>query len=197
MKRHLNLMSRRSRVRISIRTRLRQWTTVLAALAALLAPTWFVFWWPVHQQGQHTAALDVKLEPYRQMNQASKGFQNNIARVRAQEKTALALAQIDTPVVTLLGMISKAIANHQGRVVIENLEFHQSAAVLSEHAPKHEANVQISIDIEGLGIDADSVNRLANEFRSALPFADVQIKSSEPQHINQQPMQLFFIQCAF
>jgi len=197
MKRHLNLMSRRSRLRISIRTRLRQWTIVLATVAALLVPTWFLIWWPVHQQGHHTAALDTKLEPYRQMNQASKGFQKNIARVRAQEKTALALAQIDTPVVTLLGIISKAIANHQGRVVLENLEFHQSAAVLSEHAPKHEANVQTSIDIEGLGIDADSVNRLANEFRSTLPFADVQIKSSEPQSINRQPMQSFFIQCTF
>jgi len=193
MKRHLNLMSSQSRVHACIRTRIRQWAKALALVSALLVPTWFLFWWPVLQQGQHVATLDAKFEPLRQMNRASKRFQKNIERVRAQEKTALALAEIDTPVVTLLGMIGKAVADSQGNVVVDNLDFHQAAAVLSSE----ETEEQISIELEGKGIDEFSVSRLASDLQSALPFADVQISSSKPERIHQQQMQIFTIKFSF
>jgi len=197
MKRHLNLMSSRARVRSCVRTRLRQWTITLLTVTVLLVPIWFLLWWPVHQKGQQVAALDAKFEPLRQMNQTSKRFQKDIERVRAQEKTSLALAKVDTPVVTLLGMVSKAIADNQGRVVIEQLDFRQSAAVLSEHTPAEGANSQTSIHVEGLGIDEKAISQLVRTMKSTLPFADVQIQPSKPKRIYQQEMQTFFIQCFF
>jgi len=197
MKRYLNLMSSRSSVRSCVRTRLRQWTIVLATVTALLLPTWCLLWRPVHQKGQQVAALDVKFEPLRQMNQASKRFRKNIERVRAQEKTSLALAKIDTPVVTLLGMISKAIADNQGRVVIEKLEFHQSAAVLSQHEPAEGNNSQTSINVEGLGIDEKAISQLVRSVKSSLPFANIQNEPSKQRRIYHQEMQTFLIQCLF
>jgi len=193
MKRHLNLMSSQSRVHACIRIRIRQWARALAIVSALLVPTWFLFWWPVHQEGQHVATLDAKFEPLRQMNRASKGFQQNIERIRAQETTALALAKIDTPVVTLLGMVSKAVANTQGNVVLENLDFHQSATVLSQE----ETEERISVELQGRARDEFSIDQLANDLRSALPFADLQISSSKPERIHQQQMQIFTIQFSF
>jgi len=197
MKRHLNLMSSRSRVRSCVRTRLRQWTIVLATVTALLLPTWCLLWWPIHQKGQQVATLDAKFEPLRQMNQDSKRFQRNIERVRAQEKTSLALAKIDTPVVTLLGMVSKAIADNQGRVVIEKLEFHQSAAVLSQQKSTQGSNSQTALHVEGLGIDEKAISRLVRSVKSTLPFANIQSKPSKPRHIRHQDMQTFLIQCLF
>jgi len=127
------------------------------------------------------------------MNHANKEYQKSIERVRAQEKTALALAKIDTPVVTLLGIVGQAVANNQGNVALENLDFRQSAAVLSSQ-PTDE---QTSIEIAGKGIDENSVNQLATDLRSALHFAEVQIQSSEPERIHEQQIQKFSIKFSF
>lgn len=193
MKRHLNLMSSSACVRECIRTRIRQWVRALVAVAVLLVPTWFLFWWPVHQEGQHVANLNAKFEPFRQMNRATKGFQRNIERVGAQEKTALALAKIDTPVVTLLGVLAKAVADNQGDVTLEDLEFHQPASVLSERKTEE----LTSIEIEGRGIDENSVRRFASDLRAALPFTDVQILSSKTERIDKQKTQKFSLQFSF
>jgi len=197
MKRHLNLMSNRSSARESIRKRFRQWTIVLALVNALLVPTWFLLWWPVHQESQRVVALNAKFEPSRQMNRASKRFQSDIERVRAQEKTALSLAKIDTPVVTLLGMVSKTVADSHGTVVIENMDFHQRAAVLSEHESERGIDSQTFLEVVGRGMDEKSVKQLANHLRTALPSANVEIKSSKPDLIHQQQTQKFTIQCSF
>ncbi len=193
MKRHLNLMSNRSRVQTCARKRLRQWTVVLTVLGFLFIPTWFAIWLPVHQQGEEVAALEARYEPFRQMNKASKEFKKRIELVQAQEKISLALAKIDTPVVTLLGIVGKTVAESQGQVYLEKLEFQQSASLLSEQ----ESETSRAISVAGRGISKKSVIRLRKNLKTALPFADVKLRTSKPEFINQQQIEKFLLQSSF
>lgn len=193
MKRHLNLMSNRSRVQTCARKRLRQWIVVLTVLGFLLVPTWFAIWLPVHQQGEQVAALEARYEPFRQMNKASKEFKKRIELVQAQEKISLALAKIDTPVVTLLGIVGKTVAESQRQVYLEKIEFQQSALLLS----KQESETTRSISVAGRGISKKSVIRLRKNLKAALPFADVKLRTSKPEFINQQQIEKFLLQSSF
>ncbi|MCA9230678.1 MAG: hypothetical protein KDA57_08500 [Planctomycetales bacterium] len=193
MKRQLNLMSPHARLRVCVRKRIRQWSLVLAALTLLLAPAWFALWWPVHQASQQVATLESRYNPLRQMNKASAEFKRRIEQIQLREKTAIALAKIDTPVVTLIGMVGKAVEESRGRAYVEELNFRQSASVLSE---QESANLA-AIEIGGRAIDEDAVDHLAKALKTALPFAKVQIKSSQPEKINEQPLQQFSMECSF
>ena len=193
MKRHLNLMSDRSRIRTCTRKRIRQWTLVLMTLCILLVPTWFAIWLPVYQQNQHVAALETRYEPFRQMSKASKEFKKRIELVQAQEKISLALAKIDTPVVTLLGLVGKTVAESQGQVYLEKLEFQQSAAAISDE----ENDTTTSILVAGRGANKKSVLRLNKNLKTALPFADIKLRSSKPEFINQKQIEKFLLQCSF
>ena len=193
MKRHLNLMPNRARIRACVRTRVRQWSAVLAVVLVLLIPLTLVGWWPVYQEGQQVKTLEAQYEPIRQLRDASRTFEKRIELVRRQEKIALSLAQIDTPVVTLLGLVGKSVSESNGRVYVEKLVFHQDSSVLFETGNERMATV----DIGGRGLDREAVNQLTASLHAALPFATVQLKSSQDDNINVQQMQKFTIECSF
>ena len=193
MKRHLNLMSNRSRVQMCARKRVRQWAAVLSLLGLLLVPTWILLWLPLYQQQQEVAALETQYEPFRQMSKANKEFKKRIEFVKAQEKISLALAKIDTPVVSLIGLVGKTVQESHGQVYLEKFEFQQSASLLSDAKDETTTSLQVA----GRGIDKKSVVRLNKNLKTALPFADVKLRSSKPEFINQQQIEKFLLHCSF
>ena len=192
MTRHVNLMSRHARIRTELRRRTRQWACIIVTVALLLSPTLFVGWWSVHQNGQNLLTLEAEYDPIRQLKSAIKSYEQQIDRIRSEEATALKLASLDTPVITLFGIVGGAFSESQGAVYLEHVEFRQNT-LFSTQPDKF----LTTMTLEGRGVDDNAVHYLATKLQSVLPFASVQLSSLAPQPINQQPAQAFRIDCSF
>jgi hypothetical protein len=192
MKRHVNLMSGQARVRSIVKTRVWQWSLAFACVVTVFAPLLFAAWWPVHQKSQNIAVLEAQYEPIRQQKISNRAFQEQIEQIHAKEHTALALAKIDTPVVTLLGLVGKAVAGAHKSVVLERVKFSQDTTLQNTNA----SSPKPSIDLAGLGLDDNAVNLFVSSLQAAFPFGKVELKFSEYEEIHQQRMQRFVIHCS-
>jgi Tfp pilus assembly protein PilN len=192
MKRHVNLMSSSARVRTIVRTRIRQWSLACICVVTVFAPLLLYSWWPVYQKGQNIAVLEAQYEPIRQQKISNRAFQEQIEQIHANEHIALALAKIDTPVVTLLGLVGKAVSGAHESVVLERVKFSQDTMLQNANA----SNTEPAIDLAGFGLDDNAVNLFASSLQAAFPFGKVELQLSEYEEIHQQRMQRFVIHCS-
>jgi len=192
MKRHLNLMSDSAQIRSVVRTRVFQWTLTCACFVVLLIPLLFAAWWPVHQESKSVASLEAQFAPIRELKIASRSFKEKIERVHAKEHATLTLAKIDTPVVTLLGIVSQAVANNPKGLVLEEIHFDQETR-LSEAAA---TGAKPTLGIEGYGLDNSAIEQLSNSLQAALPFGKVTLKLAGSEVLYQQQVHRFSIHCS-
>lgn len=193
MKPQLNLMTQRACRQLCLRKRIKQWSVVLACVGMLLVPVWLVCWWPIYQQGQKVAAIEGQYEPIRQMMKASRSFQKRLDLIKVQEKTALELAKVDTPVVTLLGLLGQAVTEQQGQVHISELEFRQDTRILGEQ----ESSAPSALAMSGRGIDQGAVQNLTSSLQDLLPFAELELKTSGLDTVNGLETRKFEIESSF
>ncbi len=191
MRNTINLMSSRARVRECSRTRVRQWSRILAAAAGLLVLHATVTWWPVHINSQQRAVLEAQYNPLRQMKATNKKLAGQIASTLDQSKLELALSK-QIPVLTLVGLVSQAIADSEGKIFLQRIAYTQKA-----ETPPATGGSPPQVALEGFSADPDAVEQLAESLRSALPFADVKLEPIRSIEINQYPMQTFQIECSF
>ncbi len=184
---HVNLMSRQARIREIRRTRLRQWAKISGVVAVLLVPPSLLAWWPVYQQRQRLAALESQYEPVREMIAVTKSYRHRIEQIQQEQRLALALAK-QTPVVTLLGLIGKAVARSQGQVYVQHVAFRQAA----DPWPDAREGTGVVI-VEGLAIRDHSVTELTAELRSVVPFTEVELDCAETVTVQNEPRQSFTI----
>ena len=191
MSSHINLMSTRSRVRECSRTRVRQWSRILAVAGGLLVLHLSVAWWPVHVDGQRRALLETQYNPLRQMKATNKKLAAQIAGTHDRSKLELALSR-QIPVLTLVGLVSQTVADSDGEVFLEQLAYSQNSnpGEATDGSPA-------LVALEGFSTDPDAVEQLADSLRSALPFAEVKLGSNQSTEFNQHPMQVFQIECSF
>ena len=173
------------------RTRIRQWSRILTAVSGLLVLHATVAWWPVHINSQRRTVLEAQYNPLRQMKATNKRLARQIAGTLDQSKLELALSK-QIPVLTLVGLVSQAIADSDGKVFLEQIVYTQNA----ETGPTT-AGSPAQLALEGFCTDPDAVKQLAESLRSALPFADVNLKPIRSIEVNQHPMQTFQIVCSF
>ena len=128
MRNTINLMSSRARVRECSRTCVRQWSRILASAAGLLVLHATVTWWPVHINSQQRAVLEAQYNPLRQMKATNKKLARQIAGTLDQSKLELALSK-QIPVLTLVGLVSQAIADSEGKVFLERIAHTQPAEI--------------------------------------------------------------------
>ena len=192
MKQHLNLMSNCALTCSNVQVRLRQWTLALAVVVAAITPMLLVAWWPVYQETQQVRLLEAKYEPTRQLRKDIRLLQEQIERIRTREKITLSLAHVDTPIVTILGLIGRSIRESGDRIAVEQLEFFQDLQQLTHAADQDSA----SVDISGRGLGKMPVSQLAASLQSAMPFAAVKLQTHREEKIGDQPTQPFSIECS-
>jgi len=191
MKRHLNLMSSSAQVRSIVRIRVFQWSLTGACLIILLAPLLFAAWWPVHQESRSVASLEAQFEPIRELKIASRSFKEKLEQINAKEHATLTLAKINTPVVTLLGVVGKAVTDNPEGIVLEEIRFDQETR-LSEAA----AGAKPTLGIEGYGLDNSAIEQLTDSLQAALPFGKVTLKLIGSEELYQQQIHRFSIRCS-
>jgi hypothetical protein len=162
----------------------------LAATAWLLALHAAISWWPVHVRSQQRGALEAQYEPLRQMKMENKSLQREIDETLDNSQLELALSN-QTPVVTLVGVVSRAAAETDGKVFLDNLAYSQRAETQAAEGGES------IVTLEGMGADAVAVGQFADRLKSAVEFAEVRVESVETIEINQRPMQVFKIEFAF
>lgn len=190
MNNHIDLMSSRARVRECTRTRLRQWSRILAAAVGLLALHGAITWWPVHTRSLQCAALEAQYEPLRRMKMDNKALARKIADTLDESQLELALSK-QTPVVTLVGLVGQAVSNTQGKVFLDRLAYSQ------DETNNNADGALYRVKLEGFGADPVAVSQFTDGLKSTLKFADMQVRTVETIEINQQPMQTFDIEFAF
>ena len=189
MSTYINLMSHRARVRECIRSRLRQWLCLLAATLAVVMLHAFVSWLPVHSSSLHRDALEARYEPYRQMKLENRQLTQQIADAKGNNKLELELTK-ETPVLTLVGLVSQAVSETDGNIFLKHINFSQEGSPTNRNANDVE-----QVALSGLGTDSVTVQRFSERLKTVLPFAKVQIRQTESVEVGDHAMQSFQIQC--
>jgi hypothetical protein len=187
----VNLISPQARVRGMQRTRLRQWSRVLAAVGAALIPLTIYTWWPAHRELQHLERLEARYEPIRQLIADNKAARKQIDEILQRDQIALALSEA-TPVVQLLGLVGTAVSEADGAVYIQQLSFEQSARPWQTASDEPTA-----VTLRGLGRGQAAAGDLTVALRSVLPLASVERLSSEAVLVNDHPRQAFTLKGSF
>lgn len=187
MNNHINLMSPRARLRECTRTRLWQWSRILAMTLGLLALHAAITWWPVHVRDLQRAALEAQYEPLRQMKMDNKALARKIASTIDESKLELALSK-QTPMATLVGLVGRAVADTHSKVFLEQIVY---------SAPENDGAsgaVESHVSLEGIGVDPVAVSQFADSLRSSMKFANVEVGTVEAIEVNQHPMHTFQIE---
>ncbi len=187
----INLMTNRARVRECSRTCMRLWSRIMAVAAGLLVLHAIFTWWPVHMDSQQRAVLETHYHPVRQMKATNRRLAKQIAGTLDQSTLELALSE-QTPVLTLVGLVSQAIADSEGKVFLQQIAYTQNV-----ETSQTTGSSPAQIALEGFSANPVAVEQLAKSLRSALPFADVKLKPMQSIELNQHPMQTFQIECSF
>jgi hypothetical protein len=191
MSSHINLMTTRARVQECSRTRMRQWSRILAVVVGLLVLHASITWWPVHVNSQQRALLETQYGPLRQMKTTNKKLAALIASTLDQSKLELALSQ-QTPVLTLVGLVSQAASDGDGTIFVEQIAYSQD-----DDSGETTGGALTQLALEGFSADPVAVEQLAKSLRTALPFADVRLEPIESIELNAHPMKTFQIECSF
>ena len=191
MKRHLNLMSDRSRFRESMRRRMRQWSWVLAFTALVLLPLGSFQWWNCRQERQQREIVEQLYEPIRALKKKNVQLQKQIEALRLQERIPLVLSN-EKPVSVLLGLVGKAVAESNGQVYVQHLHLQQDpiAAAISNQP-------SATVELKGLGLHGAAVARFVDSLRTTLPFSSVELASTQAVELHQQTRQTVTIRCSF
>lgn len=191
MKKSLNLMSLQSRRQECLRARIRQWTRILG-VAVILIGAVFVRQYLSYRAAIHTQlALESEYEPIADLKKANKYLAEQITAIQAEEQFVLSLSDRQ-PTVTLLGILSKAVADSKNRVFLKKIELNNIPfEAVSEGA------ASMVLEMAGIANGGPAVSELLSSLQASLPFAKVGITSSRDFRMKQQSMQDFLLECSF
>jgi hypothetical protein len=191
MSTHINLMTNRARVQECSRTRVRQWSRILAAVVGLLVLHASITWWPVHINSRQRALMETQYAPLRQMKATNKKLGSIIASTLDQSQLELALSR-QTPVLTLVGLVSKAVSESSGTIYLEQIAYSRDG-----ESDETTEGVLTLLELEGVCADPAAVEQLAQSLRTALPFAEVKLEPIKSIELNEHPLNAFQIECSF
>jgi hypothetical protein len=191
MSSHINLMSTRAKVQECSRTRIRQWSRILAAVVGGIVLHASITWWPVYVNSQERALLETRYSPLRQMKETNKALAAQIATTHDKSKLELVLSR-QTPVLTLVGLVSQTVAASEGSVYLEQISYSQ------DNDPGEATGDPLTqVGLEGYSADPAAIEQLVESLRAALPFADVRLEPIEQIEINASSLNAFQIECSF
>ena len=190
---HLNMLPVRYRRQQLLVRRLRQWAPVwIATLFVAAGIGWF--------QASECRSLSMQLRSYEGRLAQVKQSQSDLAAMRSEleglrgrEALVLELSE-QRPVLTLLGLVSRAARECDGNVFVTRLAFGTDATTRNRQENPDQAGV---LTLEGVGLDNLSIARFAAAIRSNDIFQDVKLRSTGEQTIEGKLARSYIIECAF
>lgn len=189
MKHHLNLMSQPARHREALRRVVRLWSQVTASVVLVLVPVGLATWWRCDDARRRQAVASAQYEPIRKMKNENDALKKQIESLLTQERVPLVLSRRQ-PVLSLVGLASRAVAEEGGTVYLEQLALEQSSQI--ENAANGTRSTCV---LEGIGRDVRGVSQLADRLRTDGPFTHVGLETDETNRPGAENVQQFTIHC--
>jgi hypothetical protein len=187
----INLMSLQAQRHSCIRTRIRQWTCILLVVSGVLGlltlERYFAYRSSMHQQ----LALEADYEPIKELKVANKSLTKQIEAIKNEEQFVLALSDQE-PILTLLGLVGKSIADGQEHVFLQKIEVNNLG--LAGGPPSEKKTM---LDLTGVANNDAEVKHFAELLQAAVPFGKVDVSSSNERRFKTQVMQDFILQGNF
>ncbi len=190
MKSSINLMSLPIRRKECIRARLRQWTMTLATLATVLGLVMTQRYWAYRSLVHRQLTLEAKYEPLADLKKANKSLASQIDAIRNEEQFVLALSDRE-PTVTLLGVLSEAVADSDSRVFLQKIELNNIVQADAQ------ATRQSVLELAGIANSGPAVQQFAETLQHSLSFGKIDITSTKEYRLKQQLLQDFSLQCNY
>jgi hypothetical protein len=193
MNTHVNLLPAGYRRKQLLALRLRQWFAVWTLAAPIMAGLAWTDWSGLQSGAERLRSLQQDYGPIRALQQESESIAARIQELEQREALVFALA--DQPsMLALVGQLSRAARDCEGRVSVQKLELRRRQGVGTEDA----AN---GLVLEGVATDNQSVAGFAEALRDARAFARVELQSSESTHIGEPgrgvEARSYRLECAF
>lgn len=187
----INLMSPQARRHSCVRTRLRQWASVLFIVAGVLGLFTLERYFAYRSSLRRQLALEADYDPIKELKIANKLLIKQIEAIKNEEQFVLALSDRE-PILTLLGLIGKSVADADERVFLQKIEVSNLGLGVGSPAEK-----KTMLDLTGVANSGPEVKHFAELLQGLVSFGSVDVVSSVERRIKKQVMQDFILQGNF
>jgi len=188
---HINLMTSQARIRECSRQQLRRWNQAILALVIVLGGATAVHYYPCYAAAKERETLEVRAQSIHQLQAANERLEERITQIQEEEQFVLGLSR-KTPVVSLIGLIGSAVAENEGKVFLEQIEY-SSDSIPGRAVTSRSGDFELT----GIGTDGIAVKKFAEALQKQLPHASVQLNKTGEQVVNKQAVQRFTVMCTF
>lgn len=185
----VNLMTPTARRRVVVRASIRKWFTIYCGAIATMAVAWGIAWWDHARAARNRAHFESQYEPINQLKLASTTIEQQIADLQERNGIAFALSR-SRPTVSLVGVVSQAVAKTNGGVYLRHLQLHKGDALSNAGASR------CAIEIRGLGRDESDIAQLVESIKHQQVFSNVDLKSTIAKRDGDLSLREFLIECA-
>jgi len=153
----------------------------------VIAAAWMFAWQGAETAAQHRSSLDSRYAPIKRIKEEIQVATEQTQEIQRREKTALALAARRSTL-SLLGSVSAAAQQNQGRVYVNHFNFRGGGDITDE-------NAQTLLQLRGIGQDDAAVTRFVEHLRAAKLFGKVELKSSGAARLGDIVVREFQVEC--
>ena len=94
--------------------------------------------------------------------------------------------------VTVVGLVGKAVANSRENIVLNKVDFQQDTTLQDPET----ANSEPQIQLQGIAANDEAIEKFTQSLQTAFPFGNIVLKSSEQKEFNSKTIYEFSIQCS-
>ena len=191
MKSHINLIPLNNQLRQLVWRRSCQWAVVVCAVLGLSLLGGWIQWRHSLAEETRQRLLIQQALPMRKLQKQVEQTRLQMDELKQHDKLRLVLAG-ERPMITLVGLVSRAAAQCDSRVSVQRLAVQQRQSVLTE-----KTNSVDLLELEGIAVNHLDVTRFVAALRDSRVFQQVQLKYSESQKQNQIEAQRYRVECTY
>ena len=202
---HVNLLPESIQWRVRLRSSLRQWLIVWAALGILALPLGAWKFREVVAQGTHLAALEEQSQPLRAVESQITEQAQRLSALQVESAVLQDLAQ-NRQVLGLLGIVARCAKQKHGKLQVQRFGFQATplppavgpgaGAALSQDVAKNAAELA-SLHLHGVAGDDVEVARFISGLQQSLMFQQVELKSCSDFGGSSGGGRQFQVECRF
>ena len=150
-------------------------------------------------------SIEQQAEPLREMRREASGMRAEIKRI--QERQSWLTESDSGQTLQLLGIVSQAAAEVDGRINVQNMNLHSIERVIGpvEETPKRgskskkkpETEQRMELNLAGFAVDDIAVASFVAGLRDASVFESVELKSSVSQLREEQEARQYEVTCIY
>lgn len=201
MKTSLNILPYNLRLRQLVCARILQWCLICGAVSTAAGGVLYATkYLPYQARESELQARERKYAPLNKLKTELDAMRAEMDDLRKREALAMSLAD-DVPDLTLLGVVSRAAKQSNGKVYVKVLsldrETVQSAPAVDEPAGSTTQSRGGVLKLQGAGLDNLSVARFVAALRDSEVFEKVELKSTGIQAASDTGARSYLVECVF